>query len=77
MPDEGKPVPIACYFGGALREFIGYWTLDINHQYPIEERAANNAVVWRTTSGNRLMWVEAWYCVPAYISQPALTTNAP
>lgn len=70
LPEEGKVVPIMAYFGSCLREFAGYWVSP-----PAPEPAEDSmehiigsfpAPEWRTSSGNKLTWVEAWYSVPAY-----------
>ena len=63
-------MPIMAYFGSCLREFAGYWTAPVIE--PPDEDSMEHvtgsfpAPEWRTSSGNRLTWVEAWYSVPAY-----------
>jgi hypothetical protein len=60
-------VPIMAYFGSCLREFAGYWVSPPTPE-PTETEAEPEpaAPEWRTSSGNKLTWVEAWYSVPAY-----------
>jgi hypothetical protein len=67
LPEEGKVVPIMAYFGSCLREFAGYWVSPPAPE-PTETEAEPEpaAPEWRTSSGNKLTWVEAWYSVPAY-----------
>lgn len=67
FPEEGKVVPIMAYFGSCLREFAGYWVSPPTPE-PTETEAEPEpaAPEWRTSSGNKLTWVEAWYSVPAY-----------
>jgi len=67
LPEEGKVVPIMAYFGSCLREFAGYWvTPPAPEPTEIEAELVPAAPEWRTSSGNKLTWVEAWYSVPAY-----------
>ena len=67
LPEEGKVVPIMAYFGSCLREFAGYWvTPPAPEPSETDAEPAPAAPEWRTSSGNKLTWVEAWYSVPAY-----------
>lgn len=66
LPDEGKVVPIMAYFGSCLREFAGYWVSPPAPEPTETEAELVAAPEWRTSSGNKLTWVEAWYSVPAY-----------
>ena len=69
FPEEGKVVPIMAYFGSCLREFAGYWISPLTEEASTEWEEHGTgfpAPEWRTSSGNKLTWVEAWYSVPAY-----------
>lgn len=66
-------MPIMGYFGGSLRKFAGYWVRPIPpEQEGLEEQEGERngtqsiEPVWRTSSGYKLTWVEAWYSTPPY-----------
>ena len=54
------------YFGRQLKEFSGYWILQVSHNEELTEEEVMASLQWYTHSGNKLSWVEAWYAVPEY-----------